>query len=314
MSNLTNNNQSFYAHGKLLLSGEYLVLDGAVALAVPLNKGQKMEVRKNTSAGLIWKASHPGGDWFNAVFDHSLTIQKSSNLLLAQKLQKILLEAIQLADKMPDFFNGIAVNTHLEFDPQWGWGSSSTLISNLAEWLTINPYKLLANTFGGSGYDIACARAKGPIFYGLKNKPGIKPVTFSPPFKDQLWVVFLNKKQNSARAVATHLKKPEKPVDLIEKISSISVKMTTEKSPGKFMDLMNEHENIISDFSGLPPVKKQLFNDFHGAVKSLGAWGGDFVLAFAQRSDEETIKYFQTKGFDVLFKLEEIMINNNNAG
>ena len=35
----------FYSHGKLLLTGEYVVLDGAKALAIPTNKGQYLTVK-----------------------------------------------------------------------------------------------------------------------------------------------------------------------------------------------------------------------------------------------------------------------------
>lgn len=34
----------FYSHGKFLLTGEYLVLEGALALALPLKLGQTMTV------------------------------------------------------------------------------------------------------------------------------------------------------------------------------------------------------------------------------------------------------------------------------
>ena len=34
----------FYSHGKFLLTGEYLVLKGALALALPLKLGQSMTV------------------------------------------------------------------------------------------------------------------------------------------------------------------------------------------------------------------------------------------------------------------------------
>ena len=42
--------------------------------------------------------------------------------------------------------------------------TSSTLIANLAKWSNVDPYILLSETFGGSGYDIACASAKKALF------------------------------------------------------------------------------------------------------------------------------------------------------
>jgi mevalonate kinase len=38
----------FYSHGKLLITSEYAVLDGAKALALPTRLGQKLSVSKNT--------------------------------------------------------------------------------------------------------------------------------------------------------------------------------------------------------------------------------------------------------------------------
>ena len=56
---------NFYSHGKLLLTAEYLVLDGAKALAVPTKKGQFLkdaDAEKNT---LSWKSiDHKGKIWF----------------------------------------------------------------------------------------------------------------------------------------------------------------------------------------------------------------------------------------------------------
>ena len=38
--------QTFYSNGKLLLTGEYLVIDGAKALAIPTQKGQSLSVKE----------------------------------------------------------------------------------------------------------------------------------------------------------------------------------------------------------------------------------------------------------------------------
>ena len=42
------------------------------------------------------------------------------------------------------------------------------LISNLAKLNNVNPYNITFKNFGGSGYDIACSLAKGPIIYEKK--------------------------------------------------------------------------------------------------------------------------------------------------
>lgn len=47
-------NQTFYSNGKLLLTGEYVVLDGAKALAVPTRFGQNLIVKKGNNKQINW--------------------------------------------------------------------------------------------------------------------------------------------------------------------------------------------------------------------------------------------------------------------
>ena len=66
----------------------------------------------------------------------------------------------------------------------------------MAQWANIDAYILLEMTFGGSGYDIACAQTNSPIIYQLENEiPNFKTVSFNPTFKDQIYFVYLNQKQ-----------------------------------------------------------------------------------------------------------------------
>ena len=55
--------------------------------------------------------------------------------------------------------------------------------------------------------------------------------------------------------------------------------------------------------------KIQAVNDFDGAVKSLGAWGGDFFLAASEMPFERVSKYFQTKGLKTVFKFNDLKID-----
>ncbi|MBZ4677188.1 MAG: hypothetical protein JG782_1808 [Anaerophaga sp.] len=264
---------------------------------------------------LAWKATHPEGSWFSALFNPDLTVKETTNRQLATSLKDILNKAAQLKGRR-DVLSGKEIITHLEFSPDWGWGSSSTLISNLSEWLNINPYHLLSETFGGSGYDIACATADGPVFYRLtqSGKPEVNVAAFDPPFIDNLWIGYLNRKQNSTMAVRHHLDGLKNAEKEIEKISDISLRMSNETSEEKFMNLMAEHEGIISSITGLVPLKKRLFPDFPGAVKSLGAWGGDFFLVLSPWPEDDTKEYFQTKGFKTLFRLRDVKLDKQYAG
>ena len=47
---------SYYSHGKLLISCEYAVLDGAKALALPTKLGQRLDVSKKYTKNIHWKS------------------------------------------------------------------------------------------------------------------------------------------------------------------------------------------------------------------------------------------------------------------
>lgn len=72
--------ETYYSHGKFLITGEYLVLKGALALAQPLRYGQRMDVKKTTEAILHWKSLDVTGNvWADMTFSlPDLKIRSSS--------------------------------------------------------------------------------------------------------------------------------------------------------------------------------------------------------------------------------------------
>lgn len=199
------------------------------------------------------------------------------------------------------------MTTQLEFHKDFGLGSSSTLIANIAQWANIDPYTLLWEGFSGSGYDIACANNNSPLLYQLKNKkPIIEQVAIDYPFKDQLFFVYLNKKQNSREGISLYRKKGVIPSALIQQISEISVSVAKASSLITFENLLNEHENIIASLLNIPTVKTHLFTDYDGCIKSLGAWGGDFILATG--TPEYVTAYFTKKGFNTIIPFSNMVL------
>jgi hypothetical protein len=183
----------------------------------------------------------------------------------------------------------------LEFERNWGLGSSSTLVSLLAQWSKVNPYVLLQNVFGGSGYDIACATAEGALLYERTKgiHPNITAVDFNPPFKDQLFFIHLNKKQDSQQAVAgfdSSILTPDK----IETVNELTLAILSSLTFDGFQELVARHEMFIGDMIHTTPIQKRLFDDYSGTIKSLGAWGGDFILACGAAN---TPDYFANKGY-----------------
>ena len=323
----------YQSHGKFLLTGEYLVLKGALALAIPLKLGQSMSVETfpETSpnekiassetfreTSIQWNAYKPDGPWFSVTLNpNNLEIIDSDDQPKAEKLAQILNAVKQLN---PNAFEGkrLQFTTRLDFDPNWGLGSSSSLIANLARWTDVNPYELLKLTFGGSGYDIACATAEGPIYYQVKTEvpepvegptPMVEPIEYNPPFAEHLFFVYQGQKQSSSKEIKAFLAKAD-PVDLqkdIEAVSEISRTVSKCQTLDEFAMLMQCHERIIARCIGQEPVQKR-FPDFEGVLKSLGAWGGDFILATTEWSENQVREYFKKYSLEVVFGYNKIVL------
>ena len=301
--------QTFYSNGKLLISGEYLVLDGAKALALPTKFGQNLIVEKGKNKEIVWKSFDKDNSiWFNETLLFSEIIEKKTFESLTEKntLIAILHEAFLLNPTYINLSEGYNVTTQLTFPKFWGLGTSSTLINNIAQWIKIDAFTLLKNSFGGSGYDIACAQNNTPILYQLVNgKPIVASVVFNPSFTNQLYFVYLNKKQSSKNAIASYYKKQNDIVPFITKINTITNTILHSKEIESFISEIENHEIILSEILETKTVKETLFSDFSGTIKSLGAWGGDFVMAV---SKENPSAYFKEKGFETILTYEEMIL------
>ncbi|MCK7590281.1 GYDIA family GHMP kinase [Subsaxibacter sp. CAU 1640] len=301
--------ETFYSNGKLLITGEYLVLDGALSLALPTKFGQSLAVEKTSGNSLVWNSfDDKNQSWFHAevsIGEH-IDIITTSDKEICNQLLKTLRVTRSLNPSFLLNYEGFDVKTHLDFPRQWGLGTSSTLINNIANWSKIDAYELLEKTFGGSGYDIACAQHNHPILYQrIDGKPIVTEVSFKPNFKDQIFFVYLNKKQNSREAIANYRKKASNLSNEFLEINDITKKMVNCQDLTDFQLLMNNHEHILSKILRQQPIKERLFSDFDGSIKSLGAWGGDFVMA---ASEENPVEYFQQKGFSTILPYSELIL------
>ncbi len=298
----------FYSNGKLLLTGEYAVLDGALSLAMPTKYGQLMTVNAIKEPQIIWKSfDEKGRIWYEAVFSLGL---KEITIGMANPISQTLAGILREAKKMnPDFLleeTGYSVMAKLDFPINWGLGTSSTLVNNIAQWAGIDAFQLLKSSFGGSGYDIACAQNDHPISYRLKeDTPQIEKSEFDPSFKNSLYFVHLNEKQNSREEIKRYSKRDIDKIELIEKVSALTNKIVECDNLNEFEMLLKEHEAILSNALNQPPIKESHFKDFNGAIKSLGAWGGDFILA---TGNEETPDYFKKKGYGTTIRYEDMIL------
>ena len=301
--------QSFYSNGKLLITGEYVVLDGAKAFALPTKFGQYLHVEEADGQIIEWRSYDSDGSiWFEGIISFLDIQQKVS--FENDSVKTTLIEILHHAYVMnPNFIRngkGYHVSTELTFPKDWGLGTSSTLINNIAQWLDINAFELLSMSFGGSGYDIACAQNNSAITYQLVNDVSVvEKVTFTPSFSDKIFFVYLNKKQNSRNAILSYFGKNSHLDKVLPVINAITKSVIEAAEAKEFAIALQQHEIELSNVLEMATVKELLFSDFDGVIKSLGAWGGDFVMCI---SKENPIEYFKDKGYAVVLSYKEMIL------
>lgn len=300
-----------YARGKLLLTAEYVVLEGALAVALPVTFGQILQIEENEEKAdgrISWLAYEKGEEWFRAVFSDDLSIVEASHDKIGAALSHVLSMARILSGQKKLFQNSRIV-TDTDYPRAWGLGSSSTLVALVAQYSGTNPYILQAGTFGGSGYDVACAFASGPIFYRRVSmaNPEVKQANLPAIMQRWLYFVYSGRKQSSADEVARFKNLPATDkASAVSSISKLSERLTAIASFQELASLLTEHEEIIGRLIQKEPIQHQ-FPDFNGVLKSLGAWGGDFFLACTEMPKEEVVLYFENRGFGPVFSYNDLI-------
>ncbi|MGO4708820.1 GYDIA family GHMP kinase [Chryseobacterium sp. 2TAF14] len=295
-----------FSPGKLMLTSEYFAVDGALVLAVPTKLGQEFffEEKQDGNSLVFWEAYHQNKLWLKAVIDYkNWQILETNITSSAEFILKTLKNVQSLSETKFKNNDTYHLKTNLQFPSDYGLGSSSTLMNNLAEWSEVDPFHLNSISLGGSGYDIAIAHAKSAVLY--QNKPEIhfEKINFNPKFKNELIFIHLNQKQDSREAIQLYRSKIKSQI-VVDEFSNLTRNILLCNELENFSELMMIHEQKISDFIEIPTVKSRFFSDCPSFVKSLGAWGGDFVMSskFAGFKD-----YFWGKGFTTVFEWNEII-------
>jgi len=300
--------KTFYSNGKLFITGEYVVLDGGIAFSLPTKFGQNLIIEENTQDFIDWTSFDCNDEiWLEEKILISEIKNNSKNGNPAKDtLVEILHFACEMNPKVLEKNSGFDVSTKLTFPRNWGLGSSSTLINNIAQWFEINAFELLNKSFGGSGYDIANAQNDTAILYQISGiNPIIKPIDFNPEFAKNIFFVYLNQKQSSKEAIKSYREKKSEIGPTVEKIDSITKKALQATTFEEFGNLMKQHEAVLSPVLEIKTVQERLFSDFDGVIKSLGAWGGDFVMVISEENPKD---YFKKKGFDTILTYEEMIL------
>lgn len=270
-------------------------------MAVPTVLGQSMQVRDGESEVLQWRATdEKGKEWFSASFIASgLEIKSSTDKHIAQSLRNILLKAKAENSEFEPL--GKSINMQLEFPRNWGLGSSSTLICNIAKWAEVDAFALSDASFGGSGVDIAVGMVGSELIY--QRPPAWDSFVWNPPFKDKLWFIHLNRKQDSRESIGSFDSTKLGPQDL-EQFSRWTEIISKCSDLDEFQFILSQHENRLSEILGITRIKDQYFSDYSQLIKSLGGWGGDFVLAVGEQAQ---MNYFKEKGFDTIIPFKQMV-------
>ena len=298
----------FFSHGKLLLTSEYFILDGALALAIPTQLGQKLilEEIENAQSLITWESFCQNQIWIKTKINYqSWKILESNFIDSALFIMNIIKEIQKLSSDKFKKNTSYLIKSNLEFPQNFGLGSSSTLLTNLSKWAKINPFELNENILGGSGYDVAIAQNSSAILYQIKDEiRHIEQIHFSPKFKEELLFIHLNKKQNSREGIKLYRSK-NKSQQLIQEFSEITKSIVQCNDINNFSELMNLHDKKLSHFLGLKTAKEIYFPDCPVFIKSLGAWGGDFIMS---RKFNGYQKYFKEKGFESIFTWQDLIL------
>lgn len=300
---------TFQAKGKLLLSAEYMVLHGSRALALPLKKGQAMKISLLESGGsLQWEAEDSSGTWFKATLDpERWRVVESSQEEMAERLLGLLRSAAELKPAFQARLGGKKVCTLLDYPRAYGLGSSSSLLSLVAGWSGCEPLELHRRTSVGSGYDVAAAGANGPLLYWLDGDgSGSQQVSFRPPFHSQLYFAWLGHKQDTAASL-DGLGKGFRPGKAdIEGFTELSLSMLACEELNDFRELIEQHEQRLSGLLGIRPVSER-FRDLDASVKSLGAWGGDFILLASPLGKRDLAMQLRSYGLQTVYSYKDLV-------
>jgi len=302
---------TYRANGKLIITAEYLVMKGALALAVPVRFGQQMAVEplENLQGRVEWTAFVNDTRWFSAKINvQKWTCESTNDEEAAIRLLNWLRTAAEMNPNRLNPDAGYRVTTHADFSPSWGLGSSSSLVAMISEWTGVDPFDLLFRTASGSGCDVAASMSDGPILYRMiQAEPKVEPVDYFPPFHGQIWFVYLGAKQFTHVEIRSFHNDVFVNSSQIELMDVLTRNMLHCNDMGQCLRTMKEHDQLVGSLLKRKPLQEERFAGFNGGIKQLGAWGGDFAMAVSEMDAVEVKKYFREQGLQVVFSFSEIV-------
>ena len=115
---------------------------------------------------------------------------------------------------------------------------------------------------------------------------------------------YRGEKQNTQNSILDYKKIKFDKNSAINKINELTNNIVNCNSLSEFEKLIETHESIISKIINIEPIQKLNFKDYNnGVIKSLGSWGGDFMLATGDKKD---LNYFKEKGYNTIYSISDL--------
>lgn len=299
------------APGKMVISGEYAVLEGARALSVAINRRVECQFTPGNTVKLEGMGTGPYDAYIKG---HNLIIHgpHAKRFSLPQRIFEY---ALSVGKNIPTGHYRLNSNALYDFNQTFprklGFGSSGALTSALCAHLfpqTATPYEIFE--FGlnayrhfsnkkGSGVDIATSCSGGLISYRLNSEhPEISHQTIPAAVKNLL-VVDTGTSQNTRRFLSNVSALKSKNHTLYQRVMSNCIDHAEElahrllsqqetKQLELLIDAINRNNlalHALQDAAGIPIFSKDIqqiirIAKIHGGTaKPSGAGGGDLVLA-----------------------------------
>lgn len=315
------------APGKLMLFGEYAVLEGEPCLTAAVNHRMHATVTKNTTKQFVLDAKDLGVSRYTKSIDEIGT----GDILKEAKFAEIAID--NFFKKFPEKKSGVHIQTAAAFSKNFGFGSSAAtavaIIFALSELFGMHlskkavfdlAYKTVLDVQKkGSGFDVASSVYGGVLYYVAGGKT-IEPldidsipllVGYTGTKADT--VTFINTFGELKKSDPTVVEKTCKAIGNIVKQAKNAMEKNDWKTAGR---LMQENQQLLNTFNVSTPVLDALMsaaekNGAYGA-KISGAGGGDCMIALVplKKKDAviETIKNNGGSIIDVAVEMEGVRI------
>lgn len=315
------------APGKLMLFGEYAVLEGEPCLTAAVNHRMYATITKNKTNQFILDAKDLG------VFHYTKSMDAigTGDILKDEKFAEI--AAYNFFTQFPEKKSGVSIETAASFSKNFGFGSSAAttaaIIFALSELFVMHlskkqvfdlAYKTVMDVQKkGSGFDVASSVYGGVLQFVIGGK-SIEPLNIQ---NTPLLVGYIGKKADTVTFINTFSElKKNNPIVVKKTCSAIGkivaqAKNAMEQSDWKTVGrLMQENQQLLNTFNVSTPTLDQLMsatekNGAYGA-KISGAGGGDCMIALAPEEKKdvviETIKNNGGAMIDVAVEMEGVRI------